>query len=85
MVLLEAASFAKPSIAGKAGGAGEAVLDQKTGVLVDPEDIDGIALAINWLLEDKSYAIQLGEQGKSRVMTELTWEEQLKKLKSVLV
>jgi phosphatidyl-myo-inositol dimannoside synthase len=85
MVYLEAASFAKPSIAGKAGGAGEAVLDQKTGVLVDPEDIDGIALAINWLLEDKSYAIQLGEQGKTRVMTELTWEEQLKKLKSVLV
>jgi len=85
IVYLEAASFKKPSIAGKAGGAVEAVLHEKTGLLVNPEDIDEIALAINQLLEDTKFASQLGENGYNRLQSKLTWKEQLKQLKSALV
>src|SRR3989338_4941908 len=38
IVFLEAAAFEKPVVAGNSGGAVEAVLDQETGIVVDPEN-----------------------------------------------
>ena len=38
IVFLEAAACGVPQLAGRSGGAGEAVLDGRTGVVIDPPD-----------------------------------------------
>jgi phosphatidylinositol alpha-1,6-mannosyltransferase len=67
IVFLEAAAFGKPVIAGRSGGAPEAVIDGVTGLLVNPLDIDDIAQAMVKLLTNEALALKLGEQGYRRV------------------
>jgi phosphatidylinositol alpha-1,6-mannosyltransferase len=84
IVYLETNSFGKPVIAGKSGGASEAVLDGQTGVLVDPEDVSQIARAIINLMTNDEYAMKLGAQGKERVLKEFQWPVQVEKIKNLL-
>jgi phosphatidylinositol alpha-1,6-mannosyltransferase len=67
IVYLEANACGKPVIAGKAGGAPDAVIDEETGLLVDAHDVDAIAAAILRLLTDSDLAHRLGENGRQRV------------------
>lgn len=84
IVYLEANSFGKPVIAGKSGGASEAVIDGQTGVLVDPENVSEIAKAIIHLMNNQEYSMKLGAQGKERVLNEFKWEKQVAKLRNIL-
>lgn len=84
IVYLEANSFGKPVIAGKSGGASEAVIDGETGVLVDPENVSQIARAIINLMIDQEYALKLGANGKVRVADEFQWSKQVEKLRNIL-
>lgn len=73
MVFIEAGSFGKPVIGGNAGGVPEAILDGQTGILVNGEDVDGIAGAILRLLEKPELAKKLGENGRQRAL-EFGWD-----------
>lgn len=84
IVFLEANLFGKPTIAGNSGGAVEAVIDNKTGLVVNSESEKEIANAVLKLLKDTELAKKLGEQGKERVLKEFIWENQVKKLKDIL-
>lgn len=72
---LEASACGKPAIAGKAGGAPEAVSDGQTGILVDPANTDELEEAIFRLYSDRDLALRLGLEGKQRVEREFTWDE----------
>lgn len=74
LVFLEAAAAGLPSVAGRAGGAVEAVEDGVTGVLVDPENPREVAEAIVHLLSNPSVARQMGESGRVRVAREFSYE-----------
>jgi phosphatidylinositol alpha-1,6-mannosyltransferase len=84
IVYLEANLFGKPVIAGKTGGVEDAVVDNQTGILVNPEDINSIAIAIIKLLTDQNLANKLGVQGKERVLKEFQWPKQIAKLENIL-
>ena len=84
IVYLEAGSFGIPVIAGRAGGAVEAVLHEKTGLLVDPEDIDKIAEAILRLLNDRELADKLGIQAKMRLRNEISWSKSMEIFREAL-
>ena len=84
IVYLEAGSFGIPVIAGRAGGAVEAVLDEKTGLLVDPEDIDKIAGAILRLLDDDKLAENLGLHAKQRLKTDISWHKSMEEFRKAL-
>ena len=84
LVYLEAAGFAKPSVAGKYGGVSEAVLDGQTGILVDPQKQSELAQAIVKLLLDEGLAKQLGQNAKDRASREFNWQEQSDKLKEII-
>ncbi|MEA3272402.1 MAG: glycosyltransferase family 4 protein, partial [Patescibacteria group bacterium] len=84
IVYLEAALFGKPSIAGKDGGAPEAVLDGETGILVNSLNTDEIADAIIRLLKDDELRQRFGANAKERVVREFTWEKQVEKLQRYL-
>ncbi|MFA4954515.1 MAG: glycosyltransferase family 4 protein [Patescibacteria group bacterium] len=75
IVYLEAALAGVPSIAGKSGGAPEAVLDKKTGVLVDPGSVVEVEAALYDLLEHRESAEWLGLKAKQRVMEKFQWPE----------
>jgi phosphatidylinositol alpha-1,6-mannosyltransferase len=63
IVYLEAAARGLPVVAGACGGALDAVLDGKTGLLVDPSDERAVADALTELLEDREKAARLGAEG----------------------
>jgi phosphatidylinositol alpha-1,6-mannosyltransferase len=66
IVYLEAAAHGLPVVAGACGGALDAVLDGKTGLLVDPLDEPAVAGALIELLEDREKAARLGAEGARR-------------------
>lgn len=73
-VFLEAGVFAKPSIGTFSGGIPEAIKDGVTGLLVQEENIEKLAEAIEKLLTNKPLAREMGENAKKMVLTEFTWE-----------
>ena len=85
IVYLEAAYFQRPSIAGKFGGAMEAVINGETGLLVDSHSPAEIAQAIIKLLQDDDLRKHLGEQGKMRVEREFLGSQQSIKVRNLLL
>jgi len=84
IVFIEANACKKPVIAGRSGGALDAVVDGKTGLLVNPEDRIDIAKALIKLLSNEKLAKQMGEAGYNRVKKELTWDRIVLKMADVL-
>ena len=84
IVFLEANCFSKPVIGGKSGGAIEAIIDNETGLLVNPLDLDEISNAIIKLLNNKNLAEKLGTNGKKRVEQKFSWKKQTEKIKRLL-
>ena len=74
---LEAAFFGIPSIASNVGGTPEAVLDKKTGIIIN--NINELYDAMNNLLNDNGYLKKLGEQAKIRAINEFDWSKVSKK------
>ena len=69
IVFVEAAAIGLPVVAGRAGGAPEAMVDGVTGLLVDPLDPEDVAGAVCRLLLDPALARRMGAAGM-RVATE---------------
>jgi phosphatidyl-myo-inositol dimannoside synthase len=67
IVLLEAAAAGVPAVAGRSGGAAEAVVDGETGVVVDdPEHPAAVAAAIAPMLVDPALGRKRGEAARAR-------------------
>jgi len=76
----EAMACSLPVIATTAGALPEVVgQDGDAGILVPPADPDALAAAIKHLLRDRHLRRKLGEAGRKRVKTHLTWEQAAKK------
>ncbi len=85
MGYLEAAATAKPVIAGSSGGAPEAVLDGRTGVVVRaPGSPDAVASAVSRMLDDPDQAAAMGRAGREWVCAEWTWQRQAQHLVEML-
>lgn len=74
LVLVEAAAAGLPVVAGRAGGATEAVRDGETGVLVDPREPGQVADAITELLRDRARARAMGAAGRRWVTQRFSFE-----------
>ncbi len=77
LVFLEASLFAKPVIAGRCGGATDAVANGETGLLISPESPAEVAAAVVALLTCPAEAKRLGAAGRDRVLREFTAETQV--------
>jgi phosphatidyl-myo-inositol dimannoside synthase len=62
IVYLEAAAHGLPVVAGAEGGALDAVLPDRSGLLVDPRDPAAVASALERLLADPSLAATMGRE-----------------------
>lgn len=84
IVYLEANAFGKPVLGTRTGGVPEAIIDGKTGMLADPGKPADIAEKLTYLLDHAAVRARLGVQGRERVMSEFTWDEQSRILKEFL-
>jgi glycosyltransferase involved in cell wall biosynthesis len=64
----------RPVIATRVGGLPEIVVHRQNGLLVDKEDIQGLAGAVSFLLDNPELAAQMGQAGRARVKTNFNWE-----------
>ncbi len=67
LVYLEAGARGLPVIGGRTAGVPEAVVDGRTGLLLEPEDGPGLAGALVTLLTDRDRARAMGAAGRDRV------------------
>lgn len=74
MVFIEAAACAKPTIAGKAGGTGAAVMDGKTGIRVEGGLLPDVAAALAAMLSEPELAGRMGKEAFARVHSDFSWE-----------
>jgi glycosyltransferase involved in cell wall biosynthesis len=65
--ILEAMAIALPVIATRVGGNGELVEDGATGLLVEPDDVDGLADALAALVGDPARRAAMGHAGAGRI------------------
>jgi glycosyltransferase involved in cell wall biosynthesis len=64
---LHAMALALPVVATDVGGTSEIVVDEKTGLLVRPEDPRALALGIDRIFADPDLGKRLGEAGRARL------------------
>jgi phosphatidylinositol alpha-1,6-mannosyltransferase len=84
-VFLEAAACGVPQVAGRSGGAHEAVVHGETGLVVDhPEDTDAVAAALAELLDDPDRAARMGAAGRARAEAEFTYDHLAARLGAAL-
>jgi glycosyltransferase involved in cell wall biosynthesis len=62
--ILEAQSTGLPVVSTRVGGIPELIIDNHTGLLVDPGDHEQLADAIMKLLQDSSFAQELGRKAR---------------------
>ena len=70
VALLEAAGAGLPVVATRVGGVPEAVVDGRTGLLVEPGDLDALAEALLRLLGDADLRRRMGAEGRAWVKVE---------------
>jgi len=74
IVYLEASACGLPVIAGKSGGAPDAVLVGETGLTVDGKDPFAIAEAVKFLLDDPVRAKEMGQHGREWINSNWRWD-----------
>ena len=81
IVFLEAAACGVPAVAGASGGAGEAVIDGQTGIVVErPDDPASVATALATLLDDPAERRRTGELARRRAVTEFGYDVLVERL-----
>jgi phosphatidylinositol alpha-1,6-mannosyltransferase len=83
MVFLEANAAGKPVVAGRSGGATEAVVHGETGFLVDPEEDGELQETLRALITNDSLRRRLGANGLRRVRSEFDWDSRAVKLREI--
>jgi phosphatidylinositol alpha-1,6-mannosyltransferase len=77
LAYVEAAWRGKPALAGRAGGAGDAVIDGETGLLCDGDDDEDVRAALTRLLVEAPLREKFGAAAAARARSNLTWSAAL--------
>jgi phosphatidylinositol alpha-1,6-mannosyltransferase len=84
IVYLEASATGLPVVAGRSGGAPDAVLDGETGYVVDGRSEAQIADRVARLLLDRELAARMGAAGRAWVDKEWRWDDLALRLQDLL-
>ena len=77
---IEAMAAGKPVIATNVGGTSEAIINDKTGILVPPQDVNAMAKALEKLIADINLQARLGKTGIRRAQENYPIENYVKQL-----
>jgi len=73
-VIMEAMAASKPVIASRIYGIPEIVLEGKTGLLVQPGDVESLLGAMSALYRNRDLAVRMGREGRRRVQEQFSLE-----------
>lgn len=73
MVFLEANLFGKPVIGTYSGGMIESIIDEETGFLIQPNDMDSLIQKIDYLIKNPQERERMGQKARQRVLKEYNW------------
>jgi glycogen(starch) synthase len=73
LVAVQAAQMARPIVATRVDGLPEVVVDGQTGLLTAPDDVHGLAEAMQYLLEHPSIATAMGQAARRRAQEVFDW------------
>lgn len=85
IVYLEAQACGRPAIAGRSGGAPEAVRDGETGLVVDGTDPADVARAVSSLLDEPDAARAMGAAGRDWVERQWSWDHLAGRFRDLLL
>jgi len=68
LVPLEAMSSRRPIVASRCGGIPETVVDDCTGFLVEPNDLEALTDRVALLISDQALSRRMGAEGRCRVV-----------------
>jgi phosphatidyl-myo-inositol dimannoside synthase len=80
IVFMEAAACGVPAVAGRSGGAHEAVVDGETGFVVEPKDVTAVRDAISRLVNDDELRTAMGAAARTRAAEELAYDRLVERL-----
>lgn len=83
LVVLEAMASSKPVIVSKIPGVMELVTDGQEGVHTEPMNAEDLAEKIKLLLSDPMLRKKMGENGRSKVLKDFTWDKVAKQIEEV--
>jgi phosphatidyl-myo-inositol dimannoside synthase len=84
IVYLEASATGLPVVAGRSGGAPDAVREGQTGHVVDGASVEQVAAAVAGLLEDPDRARSMGAAGRAWVQEQWRWDVLAARLRGLL-
>jgi len=84
IVFLEASATGLPVVAGRSGGSPDAVLDGRTGHVVDGTSVAAVAGSVAGLLADRRRASAMGRAGREWVEHEWRWDVLASRLRALL-
>ena len=73
LVFLEAWAFGLPVIGCRVGAIPDVVEHGVSGLLISPDDSEGLAACVSRLIDDPAEAKRLGAEGRRRVLAQHTW------------
>ena len=85
IVYLEASACGIPVVAGASGGAPDAVIQGKTGLVVDGTKVDEIARTINELLDNPTQLAAMGQAGRAWTVERWSWQIWGERFREVLL
>jgi len=80
IVFIEASACGKPIIAGNFGGVYDAVENGKTGLVIDPVNIEEIIKSIEYFLSNPENSFKFGNRGLNRVRQSFTWDKKAREI-----
>tara|TARA_R100000935_G_C2840849_1_gene170870 strand:- start:3060 stop:4172 length:1113 start_codon:yes stop_codon:yes gene_type:complete len=84
VVILEASAAGLPVISTNHAGIPELVIHEQTGLLSEEHEIHEMANNMLRLLEDKNFAIKLGEEGKKHILKNFTLKRHIATLNDLI-
>jgi glycosyltransferase involved in cell wall biosynthesis len=75
--------YSLPIVASDVGGLPEIVLNKKTGLIVEPKNIDQISDSIKFFLKNPNKIVEYGENGKRFLEQELSWDSIVEKILNI--
>lgn len=77
LVAIQATQMGRPVVAARVGGLPEVVVHGETGLLIEPDDPEAMAGAIEWLLEHPEAASRFGRAGREQALDRFSGERYL--------
>lgn len=85
MVAIEAMAASKPVVGANHGGLQEIVVNNETGYLFEPNNVDSLAHYIEQLVLNKELRIDFGKKGKKRVENNFTVTKYVEQIERILL